>query len=95
MLLLSSCRCCGDQYHFDMSSQAFSKIADNGAGVVGTYYRQVGVLLGQYEQKLALLAEATMCAGGALRLTACVLVRHQHWASSCTLCMFTPCCVHR
>jgi hypothetical protein len=34
-------RCCGDQYHFDMSNQAFAKIADLGAGVTGIYYRQV------------------------------------------------------
>ena len=40
-LCLSPCRCCGDQYHFDMSNQAFAKIADQNKGVVGIYYRQV------------------------------------------------------
>ncbi|KAG2451251.1 hypothetical protein HYH02_003858 [Chlamydomonas schloesseri] len=33
--------CCGDMNHFDMSYQAFSKIADLGQGVIGIKYRQV------------------------------------------------------
>lgn len=36
------CRCCGDMYHFDLSNQAFGKIANINDGVVGIYYRQVG-----------------------------------------------------
>lgn len=36
-------RCCGDAYHFDMSNQAFGKIADLSKGVVGIYYRQVSL----------------------------------------------------
>jgi hypothetical protein len=42
LALLDEFRCCGDQYHFDLSNQAFGKIADLSKGVVGIYYRQVG-----------------------------------------------------
>ncbi|KAG2424346.1 hypothetical protein HXX76_014555 [Chlamydomonas incerta] len=34
--------CCGDMYHMDLSSQAFSQLADLGWGVIGTRFRVVG-----------------------------------------------------
>ncbi|KAG2452437.1 hypothetical protein HYH02_002680 [Chlamydomonas schloesseri] len=33
--------CCGDMYHMDLSSQAFSKLADLGWGVIGMRFRVV------------------------------------------------------
>lgn len=35
------CRCQYDQEHFDISSEAFSQLADVGIGVIGTSWRQV------------------------------------------------------
>lgn len=33
--------CCGDKVHFDMSPEAFSRIANTGAGVINTQFRPV------------------------------------------------------
>ena len=33
--------CCGDKVHFDLSPEAFSRIANTGAGVINTQFRPV------------------------------------------------------
>lgn len=46
-------RCCGDEYHMDLSKWAFEKIASTGAGAVGIYYRQVSCPGGETLEYLA------------------------------------------